>query len=241
MSETRPSEYGSLTSTDPSKDQADAKGTFAESSMGGEPGAPIDSFFEMVEPPGPVGKLKETKRAISKGRSVASRKQATSKTVQHSSTEDQLFVRRKVPPIRSQQSALTAKLASSNTSTNPFTELYALISGRAEVASMEVTVFFPHAEKPSNKPLNLTVRKDATIEEVIGFALWSYWEENWLPKLDEGVSDEQKKTRLSAAGWVLRIAEEDGEVDEDWPGWALPCYSLSLTELIAISSTGQAG
>ena len=136
------------------------------------------------------------------------------------SVENQLFSRRKVLPVRHMESALTAKLASTNTSSNPFTELYALISGRAEVASTTITVYFPHCKTP-NRPLKLNVRKDASIEELIGFSLWSYWEEGWEPKLDEGLenADEAKrKIRFSAAGWVLRIAEEDGEIDEDWPG-----------------------
>jgi len=63
--------------------------------------------------------------------------------------------------------------------------------------------------------MDLNVRKDATVEEIIGFALWSYWEEGWLPKLDEGQSGEEE-TR-SAVGWIMRVAESDGEVDEDFP------------------------
>jgi len=67
--------------------------------------------------------------------------------------------------------------------------------------------------------MNLSVRRDATVEEVIGFALWNYWEEGWLPKLDEGLSEEDPKReiKLSAVGWILRIAEDDGEVDDDFP------------------------
>lgn len=85
---------------------------------------------------------------------------------------------------------------------------------------MIVNVFFPQARSPAGKPLELNVRKDASVEEVIGFALWSYWEEGWLPKLDEGLGedDPRRKAKLSAVGWVLRIAEEDGELDEDFPG-----------------------
>lgn len=68
--------------------------------------------------------------------------------------------------------------------------------------------------------MDLNVRRDATVEEVIGFALWNYWEEGWLPKLDEGLSGEDDPkwgTKLSAVGWILRIAEDDGEVDDDFP------------------------
>lgn len=63
--------------------------------------------------------------------------------------------------------------------------------------------------------MDLSVRKDATVEEVLGFALWNYWEEGWLPKLDEGVGEEDP--RLAGVGWILRITEDDGEVDEDFP------------------------
>ena len=68
--------------------------------------------------------------------------------------------------------------------------------------------------------MELNVRKDATIEEVLGFALWTYWDEGWLPKIDEGLSGEDDpkwETQCSALGWILRIAEEVGEVDEDFP------------------------
>ncbi|KAI0030353.1 stress-activated map kinase interacting protein 1-domain-containing protein [Vararia minispora EC-137] len=60
--------------------------------------------------------------------------------------------------------------------------------------------------------MELSVRKDATIEEVLGFALWTYWQDKWEPRIDES-----REELLSAIGWVLRIAEEDGEVDEDFP------------------------
>ena len=76
-------------------------------------------------------------------------------------------------------------------------------------------VFFPFAREPQGKPMTLSVRKDATVEEVLGFALWSYWEEGWLPRLDEDQNVPEEK--LSAVGWVLTVAEEDGEVDEDFP------------------------
>ncbi|KAL5530052.1 AVO1 [Sanghuangporus sanghuang] len=209
VSETRPSD-------DHLSGQADtsADGTVSDATTQRDTGTPIEDYFEIVKPPVPRG-----------GRLAGSLRLATDNShdisisnKRHSQPPSDLdFTRRKVPPIRPATSGLSAKLAASDTSTNPFTELYALISGRAEVASMDVTVYFPHAMKPANKPMKLNVRKDATIEEVIGFSLWSYWEEGWLPKLDEGIPEERKDERLSAIGWVLRIAEDDGEVDEDFP------------------------
>lgn len=80
---------------------------------------------------------------------------------------------------------------------------------------MDVKVFFPHAHEPKGNVMTLSVRRDATVEEVIGFALWTYWEEGWLPKLNESLSENDPK--LSGIGWIMRIAEDDGEVDEDFP------------------------
>ncbi|KAF9493758.1 SIN1-domain-containing protein [Pleurotus eryngii] len=134
-------------------------------------------------------------------------------------SQDVFFARRPVAPIKPLKSALTAMLASTAGSTNPFAELYAAISGRAETASITLQVYFPHSQQP-DKPMQLVVRKDASVEEVIGFALWSYWEDGWLPKLDEGLSGEDDpkwRIRLSAIGWIMRLAEEDGEVDDDFP------------------------
>lgn len=125
------------------------------------------------------------------------------------------FSRSTVPPLLSKVSSLSAMLASTGGSANPFNELYGAISGRGESASMDVKVFFPHAYEPRGKVMTLSVRRDATVEEVIGFALWSYWEEGWLPKLNEDVGENDPK--LSGIGWIMRIAEDDGEVDEDFP------------------------
>jgi len=147
------------------------------------------------------------------------RSRSTSNTSAKSSTSpENIFSKRTIPPSKPLKSSLTAMLASSGTS-NPFAEMYAAISGRGEIASTNVQVYFPHAQQPRGKPMNLSVRRDTTVEEVIGFALWSYWEDGWLPKLDEGLSEEdsRREIRLSAVGWIFRIAEEDGEVDDDFP------------------------
>jgi hypothetical protein len=82
-------------------------------------------------------------------------------------------------------------------------------------------IYFPHSTKPST-PLEITVRKDVTVEEVIGWALAKYWDEGLKPRLDDGLEQEgkelERQIRLSTVGWALRIVEDDGEVDEDFPG-----------------------
>lgn len=75
------------------------------------------------------------------------------------------------------------------------------------------------------------MRGDATVEEALGHALYVYWEEGRLPRLDQGLSGEEDPKwadRMSTIGWVLRIAEEDGEVDDDFPREWLPLLGQVL-------------
>ncbi|KAF8582554.1 SIN1-domain-containing protein [Ramaria rubella] len=127
------------------------------------------------------------------------------------------FERIAVPPLPSRPapSALSQILASkASKADNPFSELYSLISSRSNFLSIDV--IYPFSSKPMTA-VTLKVRSDASVEEVIGFALWTYWEEGLQPKLDDPSVDEAKhKDKLSAAGWSLRITE-DGEVDDDFP------------------------
>ncbi|KAJ2919025.1 hypothetical protein MD484_g1467, partial [Candolleomyces efflorescens] len=129
------------------------------------------------------------------------------------------FARKTLGPVKPQKSALSSMLALSSGSSNPFSELYAAISGRGQSGSVTLNVYFPHATRPSGKPMDLNIRNDATVEEVIGFALWTYWEEEWEPKLGDGLKedDPRREQMLSAVGWILRMAELDGEPDDDFP------------------------
>ncbi|CCA77836.1 related to stress-activated map kinase interacting protein 1 [Serendipita indica DSM 11827] len=140
---------------------------------------------------------------------------------QQSIALDIYFARRPIPkkPAKSPTSALTKMLVAQEAVTdNPFTELYGAIAGRGDMPSTTLNIFFPESKKPFSA-VKITVRKDATVEEVIGFGLWTYWEQKLEPPLDEGLTenDPRRSTVLSAVGWILRIGEEDGEVDEDFP------------------------
>ncbi|KAF9521811.1 stress-activated map kinase interacting protein 1-domain-containing protein [Crepidotus variabilis] len=170
-----------------------------------------------------ANKQDESQHSARQGAQGNSRARSTSNTSTKSSPLhpiDGVFAKKKVQPLKSLKSNLSTVLASSASSSNPFAEMYAAISGRGEIASTNVQIFFPHAKQPRGKPMDLHIRRDATVEEVIGFALWTYWEEGWQPKLDEGLIDEDDPKRgikLATIGWVLKIAEEDGEVDDDFP------------------------
>ncbi|WVQ83157.1 hypothetical protein IAT38_005295 [Cryptococcus sp. DSM 104549] len=97
-------------------------------------------------------------------------------------------------------------------STNPFYGLYSAISAPPPAPSVSLELYFPHSKNPT-VPIVGKVRKDATVEEVTGFGLWRYWEEGRVPKLE----DDSEEAKWSTVGWGLRIVEDDGEVDEDFP------------------------
>ncbi|KAG2140578.1 stress-activated map kinase interacting protein 1-domain-containing protein [Suillus clintonianus] len=172
---------------------------------------PIETYFEMISP---IPKPDQRSEPAPQKQETRRRGVSISLPV-IDAPSDMTFTRKPVVPARQHASALTAILASSGGPANPFSELYGAISGRGETASVDVKVYFPHAKEPHGEHLTLNVRKDATMEEVIGFALWTYWDERWLPELNAGVKDDDPK--LSAIGWIMRIAEDDGEVDEDFP------------------------
>lgn len=190
--------------------------------------------LNLAPPSSEVSQSKKSSTSMAPRKSDASlHTPSVARTPSHTSSPslgESIFMRKRVPSLNSQKpakSALSTMLAQSSGSSNPFSELYAAISGRGHPTnSMTIIVYFPHSRGPRGrgaKGMELNVRKDASVEEVVGFALWTYWEEEWEPKLDEGLEgdgeevERKRRQRLSAVGWVLRIAEDDGEPDDDFP------------------------
>lgn len=91
---------------------------------------------------------------------------------------------------------------------NPFLGEFASFTGQGELAPLALQLYLPHSSTP-NKPLPLTVRRDASVENVIGFALYTYYDKRWQPPL----TPQQSKT----SQWTMRIVEDDGSIDEDFP------------------------
>ena len=132
-----------------------------------------------------------------------------------------------VPLVRRGSSALTAALnkhvphlvstssAGASTSTpapNPFSTLYSSVAASGNAPGITLQVYFPHSTSPTT-PIIVKVRKEASVEEVTGHGLLKYWDEGREPRL----SEEESEQRWSTVGWGLRIVEDDGEVDEDFP------------------------
>ncbi|RKP14116.1 stress-activated map kinase interacting protein 1-domain-containing protein, partial [Piptocephalis cylindrospora] len=91
---------------------------------------------------------------------------------------------------------------------NPLAAEFGIVSGKGDPNALELRMFFPHSEEP-DLPMSVLVKGDAIVEDIIGFAMYMYVDEKRQPLLD-----------LESYGvvcWNLRIVEDDGEVDDDFP------------------------
>lgn len=117
-----------------------------------------------------------------------------------------------IPHLVSTSAEAEGDRNANTTLSNPFASLYTSVAAPPSVPSLQLELYFPHSAEPG-KPISGKVRKDATVEEVTGYGLWKYWEEGREPLL----STEESDVRWSTIGWGLRMVEDDGEVDEDFP------------------------
>ncbi|CAG8558597.1 9543_t:CDS:2, partial [Ambispora leptoticha] len=91
---------------------------------------------------------------------------------------------------------------------NPFSEDYSFFAGKGDLKPIKLKIYLPFsAEKDC--PLELIVKRDATVEQVIGYTLYQYWDEKREPILEERL--------CNVAQWNMRIVEDDGEIDYDFP------------------------
>lgn len=90
---------------------------------------------------------------------------------------------------------------------NPLEE-YIFAAGKAERAPLKLKMYMPSSDQP-RKPWQVIVRTDVNVSNAIGFALYCYMEEKRTPEL--------KPDMCNANKWTLRIVEDDGEPDEDFP------------------------
>ncbi|GAA6010482.1 hypothetical protein JCM10207_001326 [Rhodosporidiobolus poonsookiae] len=139
-------------------------------------------------------------------------------------------------------SAQSTASASSAAQANPWSTLYQSCISRA-VDGLKLTLYFPHSSSPS-KGLKVSVKRDVTVEEVIGAGLWSFVDEGREPKLEE--TEEQgwegrARRGEETARWNLRIVEDDGEVDEDFPALdrTRNVSAFSFNEFAIVRAVGE--
>ncbi|KAL2312469.1 Target of rapamycin complex 2 subunit sin1 [Schizosaccharomyces pombe] len=117
---------------------------------------------------------------------------------------------RSVSNAKAPTSALRALLEhKENSSQNgPLAENFATFSGHAESNALRLNIYFPSSESPS-KPLFVELRKNVLVSEAIGYILLQYVNQQLVPPIE----DEAQNPNY----WNLRIVEDDGELDEDFP------------------------
>jgi hypothetical protein len=153
-------------------------------------------------------------------------------------------IRRQVSPVQSQQSALSVMLATNGTmnrSSNPFSHIHEGVVfelNADQVETKEVRIYFPQATGPNGlQHMDLAVPKHTTVKDVIGYALWTYWDKHWEPPLGDAQA-EPVDPCLSTTGWILRSRKEDGEVDEECPGTSI---SRAMVKADRLDSCRQGG
>lgn len=201
--------------------------------------APVTTQAQPAPPPAPLSE--EDNLAIpTPSRSPASPENDAASSSLFPPRSAYLF-RPSRPLPSGQKSALSLLLSSASTATskpyNPFSRLYQSCISRSpgpDPSTLNLALYFPFSNRPS-QPLKIRVKRDVTVEEVIGAGLWAYWEdEGREPKLDSeslGVRVGEAEEGRETTRWNLRIVEEDGEVDEDFPGaWSRSLFPMSTRD-----------
>ncbi len=128
-----------------------------------------------------------------------------------------------LPPIKSRISTLIA-LEKEKASANPFSKKYSFLCGKGERNPISLKIYVPNATDNPTIPMLIVVKRDATVEETIGYALYVFIEEKRLPLFNTWAV-----ANRDVAAWNIRIVEEDGDIDEDFPGnFCFICLMISL-------------
>jgi hypothetical protein len=99
----------------------------------------------------------------------------------------------------------------------PF-DTFASLSGQGDPNPIMLRIYAPFSEMPS-RPFEVLIRRTVhqgeggdrpvTVADLIGLSLWRYNEEKREPSLP--------RDKLDVNWWTLRMVEEDGEIDDDFP------------------------
>ncbi|XP_043325504.1 target of rapamycin complex 2 subunit MAPKAP1 isoform X2 [Cervus elaphus] len=114
------------------------------------------------------------------------------------------------PPNSGKQSILSVRLEQCPLQlNNPFNE-YSKFDGKGHVgttATKKIDVYLPlHPSQDRLLPMTVVTMASARVQDLIGLICWQYTSEGREPKLNDNVS-----------AYCLHIAEDDGEVDTDFP------------------------
>ena len=116
------------------------------------------------------------------------------------------------------KSLLSAALKAKKTKPALPFDHFASLSGQGDPNPIVLRIYAPFSKKPS-VPFEVLIRRTVhqgeggdravTVADLIGLSLWRYNDEKLEPPLP---SD-----KLNVNWWMLRMVEEDGEIDDDFP------------------------
>ncbi|KAM7204068.1 Stress-activated map kinase interacting protein 1 (SIN1) domain containing protein [Naviculisporaceae sp. PSN 640] len=116
------------------------------------------------------------------------------------------------------KSLLSAALKAKKTKPALPFDSFASLSGQGDPSPIMLKVYAPFSDNPA-KPFEVLIRRTVhegqegdrpvTVADLIGLSLWRYNEEKLEPPLPAD--------KLNVNWWTLRMVEEDGEVDDDFP------------------------
>lgn len=155
-------------------------------------------------------RMKKEKRSQSKVKNISWK---NTHTEYNPDEKGHLFEKKTLSPVKQEPTTLISRLSeqldsSASMGENPFLE-YAKFDGKASVgvSTKKIDIFLTMAP-PEDRPYPMTVVVIATakIQDLIGLICWQYTIEMREPPLQENTDV-----------YCLHIAEDDGEVDTDFP------------------------
>ena len=116
------------------------------------------------------------------------------------------------------RSLLSAALKAKKTKPALPFDSFASLSGQGDPNPIMLRIYAPFSKRPK-VPFEVVIRRTvhqgeggdrpATVADLIGLSLWRYNDEKLEPPLPDD--------KLNINWWALRMVEEDGEVDDDFP------------------------
>ncbi|RKP01047.1 hypothetical protein CXG81DRAFT_26245 [Caulochytrium protostelioides] len=106
-------------------------------------------------------------------------------------------------------SILSSMLHSMRNDTNPFSGQYAFFSGKGDPDAIRLKIHLPFATDHDEEPMTIFVKREATVAEVIGYTLYEYLRAGRSPTIPKSLCD--------IKAWNMRIVEDDGTIDDDFP------------------------
>ncbi len=106
------------------------------------------------------------------------------------------------------ESALTSQIRTKDATLEDPLASYAAFTGKGELEPLSARIYRPSGLEPK-KPFAIIVKRDITVADAIGYALYYYKTKGIRPPL---TNEEKNPDR-----WTLKIVEDDGEPDLDFP------------------------